>query len=77
MHAKRHELTVGARLAANTIRDYHDGDAYRVTMVDEKTILVELLDPSTIGFGPADRIVEQVRGEAGTSAEWLDGHDAA
>jgi hypothetical protein len=76
MQSKRYEVAVGARLAADTIQAYDGGRAYRATMIDETTIEVELLD-SAIDHEPADRIVDEVRGDAGTPADWLDDHDAA
>jgi hypothetical protein len=68
---RRYELADGARLAADTISRYYEGRAYRATIVDERTIDVELLDP-TIGFGPANRIAEAAREDASVPAGWLD-----
>jgi hypothetical protein len=68
---RRYTLERGALLAADTIHRYNGGNAYRVTIVDETSIDVELLDPS-IGFDPAERIVRGAGGDAGTPAGWLD-----
>lgn len=62
------------RIAAETLATYgpdHAGGVYDVTIVDESTITVGLLDRS-IGFGPADRIVKDVSG-ADRSAPWGEG----